>query len=171
MLDRLPELIDPLSFADKQSRLSGQIPLDHFERLKQLLTDDSGSVSIDLAFGRKGKLAIVEGHVRATLTLECQNCLNPIDLQVDCRVKLGIVGSMAEADRLPEEFEPLMVPKGKIPLKDIVEDEILLAIPSFPKHAEQCIATQDHADNSGIEKTDTNNPFLILAKLKQTGVK
>ena len=63
MLDRLPELIDPLSFADKGSELIGQIDLSSLDRLAEMLADDSGSVAVRLVFGREGRLATIEGQI------------------------------------------------------------------------------------------------------------
>ncbi|HBA66799.1 MAG: metal-binding protein [Gammaproteobacteria bacterium HGW-Gammaproteobacteria-10] len=174
MLDRLPELIDPLSFADKHSELSGQIKLKSLSRLAPLLKNDTGVATVDLFFSRQGRLASIEGKIAATLTMECQNCLNEMDLHIENTIKLGVVSSLDEADRLPEGYEPLLVGEGKIPLKDIVEDELLLALPDFPRHLEACLkikVSHDHQDELNTEQSNSNNPFSILAKLKHTGVK
>ncbi|MGD7033986.1 YceD family protein [Methylotuvimicrobium buryatense] len=174
MLDRLPELIDPLSFADKHSELSGQIKLKSLSRLAPLLKDDAGVATVELFFSRHGRLASIEGKIAATLNVACQNCLNAMDLHIENNIKLGIVNSLDEADRLPEDYEPLLVGEGKIPLKDIVEDELLLALPDFPRHSEACFRTEtsiDRQDSLDVEQSNSNNPFSILAKLKHTGVK
>lgn len=173
MLDRLPELIDPLSFADKGSELIGQIDLSSLDRLAEMLADDSGSVAVRLVFGREGRLATIEGRITATLAVQCQNCLQVMDWPVDSKIKLGIVTSMDEADRLPEDYEPLLVGDKKIPLKDIVEDELLLALPAFPKHSEPCIQDKSASGDQESLKDEQskNNPFSILAKLKNTGDK
>ena len=174
MLDRLPELIDPLNFADRQRELTGQIGLSSLERLTEMLMDNSGSVSVELVFSREGRLATIEGRISAVLAVQCQNCLQVMDCLVDSTIKLGIVASMAEADRLPEDCEPLMVGDKKIPLKDIVEDELLLALPAFPKHSEPCFQNRFVSGDQELLKSkqsNLNNPFSILAKLKNTGDK
>ena len=76
-------------------------------------------------------------------------------------------------DRLPEDYEPLLVEEGKIPLKNIIEDEILLILPAFPKHPHTCFV-QKFDNNSVVplvsdEQSTPENPFSILAKLKNTG--
>ena len=134
MLDRLPEYIEPLHLADKRGALKGKIPLRSLDRLAKILANDSGTISIDLFFGREGRLAKVEGHIETVLELECQNCLEAVKWPIDCNIKLGIVTTIDQANRLPEEFEPLMVQEEKILLKNIIEDEILLNLPAFPKH-------------------------------------
>ena len=125
MLDRLPEYIDPLHLADKRGALKGQIPLKSLDRLAEMLVNDTGAVNVELFFGREGRLAKVEGHIEAVLELKCQNCLQAVKWPIDCTIKLGVVTSIDQANRLPEDYEPLLVEEGKIPLKNIIEDEII----------------------------------------------
>jgi uncharacterized protein len=173
MLDRLPEYIEPLHLADKRGALKGKIPLRSLDRLAKILANDSGTISIDLFFGREGRLAKVEGHIETVLELECQNCLEAVKWPFDCNIKLGIVTTIEQANRLPEEYEPLMVQEEKVLLKNIIEDEILLNLPAFPKHQHACFVSK--TDNNKLntivsdEPSSTENPFSILAKLKNTG--
>jgi uncharacterized protein len=118
-------------------------------------------------------LAKIEGQIETVLELECQNCLQAVQWTVKNAVKLGIVTSIDQADRLPEDYEPLLVDEGKILLKNIIEDELLLILPTFPKHQHDCLASKPgnkKVDSSSNEqKSSTENPFSILAKLKNTG--
>ncbi len=173
MSDRLPEHIDPLHLADKRGELKGLIPLKSLDRLAEMLADDAGAIAVDLFFGREGRLAKVEGHIKAVLALKCQNCLQAIEWPINCAVKLGVVTSIDQANRLPEDYEPLLVEEGKIPLKNIIEDEILLVLPAFPKHQHACLVSGVGSNNinslGGDEQSPLENPFSILAKLKNTG--
>ena len=172
MLDRLPELIEPLLFADRDRRLKGEILLSSFPRLTSILAEDSGSVAIELSFGRNGRSAWVQGTVEAVLRLKCQNCLGGLDWPVKSEFKLGIVTSIDEVKLLPDDYEPLLVGEEKIALNDIIEEELLLAVPAFPKHDTKCFVyaqTEDEKSSESIEQSDTNNPFSVLAKLKNTG--
>ncbi len=172
-MDRLPTIIDPLMLADKKVSLEGKLPLSSLDRVSELLADKDGDVSLMLHFGKEGKMAVIEGRITAVLSVKCQRCLEPIAWPVDSRVKLGIVKSFEQAKLLPESFEPLLVPEDdKVPLKDIVEDEILILLPDIPKHSGQCAV---EIANMGkptpvIEpnRSPTNNPFTILAELKKT---
>ncbi|MCK9397885.1 MAG: YceD family protein [Methylobacter sp.] len=173
MLARLPEYIDPLHLADKRGELRGQIPVSSLDRLADILFSDTGAVTVDLFFGREGRLAKVEGEIEAVLELKCQNCLQAVQWPVKNNIKLGIVTSIDQADRLPEDYEPLLVEEGKVLLKNIVEDELLLVLPTFPKHQHNCLAWKP--DNNTVnsllneQQSPTENPFSILAKFKNTG--
>jgi len=173
MLDRLPEYIDPLQLADKRGALKGQLPLKSLDRLAEMLVNDTGTINVELFFGREGRLVKVDGHIKTVLELECQNCLKAVNWPIDCTIKLGVVTSIDQANRLPEDYEPLLVEEGKIPLKNIIEDEILLILPAFPRHQHTCSVPK--ADNNGIDllvsggQSSSETPFSILAKLKITG--
>ncbi|MGR8998348.1 MAG: YceD family protein [Gammaproteobacteria bacterium] len=173
MLDRFPEYIDPLHLADKRGALKGRIPLSSLDRLADILSDDTGSVAFDFFFGREGRLAIIEGRIEADLELKCQNCLQSVKWPVNSEIKLGIVTSIDQANRLPEDYEPLLIEEGKVLLKNIVEDELLLILPAFPKHQYACLVPNlgNKALDSLVntEQSSPATPFSILAKLKNTG--
>jgi uncharacterized protein len=171
MIVRLPDTIEPFHLADKRGSLKGHIPLNTLERMADLLYTDSGFVSIELFFGRSGNLANIEGTIKAVLELKCQNCLKSVEWMVDDNIKLGIVTTIEQADKLPEDFEPLLLEEESILLKDIVEDELLLILPAFPKHQHKCLVP-DKSNNDNVNssvkdhKSSPENPFSILVNLK-----
>lgn len=173
MLDRLPEYIDPLHLADKRGALKGRVPLKSLDRLADMLQDDDGMVVVELFFGREGRLAVIEGYIETVLALKCQNCLGAVEWPVNSPIKLGIVTSIDQANKLSEEYEPLLVEEGNILLKNIIEDELLLILPAFPKHQERCFVSS-LSNNKAASLLDGDsslpkNPFSILANLKNTG--
>jgi uncharacterized protein len=174
MLNRLPEIIDPLHLADKRGELKGQLPVSSLERIADLLFDDSGFVTVELFFGREGRLAKVEGRISAVLKLKCQSCLQAVEWSVDNTVRLGIVGSIDQANRLPEDYEPLLVEQDSIPLRNLIEDELLLSLPTYPKHQHSCFVSNSNNNKTNSQESDSRlsapeNPFSILANLKNTG--
>jgi uncharacterized protein len=172
MLNRLPEIIEPLHLADKRGELKGQIPVAGLERIADLLFDESGVVIVELFFGREGRLAKIEGQIKTVLQLKCQSCLQAVEWTVDSMVKLGIVSSLDQASRLPEDYEPLLVSGESMVLNDIIEDELLLSLPVYPKHQYSCfVANSNNKKNSSAsdKKSPAENPFSILATLKNTG--
>jgi uncharacterized protein len=173
MLDRLPDYIDPLQLAEKRGELKGKIPLNQFARLAVDLKSDTGFVEVSLFFSKEGKIAKIDGQIKSEIELQCQNCLNAVKWVVDSNVRLGIVTSMDAANRLPEEYDPLIVdPEEKRLLKDIIEDELILVLPDFPKHQHDCLAEIISLSKTAAfsePHTTKENPFAILAKLKNTG--
>lgn len=165
MLDRSIEYLDPYLIAERGRLYKGTIPLCQLERLSESLHDSQGVVRYSLRFAKEDKIHSVSGKVQAELLLECSVCLEKIAIPVDSDVKLGIVSTLAEAERLPEVFEPLLVVDRQIQIKNIVEDELLLAIPIIPRHLD--CSLRYVVDQPASQKT--TNPFSILADLKSPG--
>ncbi len=176
MLERLPDFIDPIVFADRQRQLSGEIALNRLTRLKDVLCGDSGAVRVDLSFSKQGRLAIIRGTAAATLKVECQSCLQPMDWPLEIEINLAAVTSLEQADLLAGEHEPLLLEEEKISLNLLVEDEMLLALPDFLRHEQDCMNHQaavakDEPKDDETAQPDSNNPFSVLAQLKNTGDK
>lgn len=109
-----------------------------------------------------------------TLLLTCQRCLEAMAVPVNASIALALVRSVAGADALgleavegvPDDMDAL--PLGQDPIKplDLVEDELLLAIPQIPLHAMQdCGSAALPAPHEG-EPVRYDNPFAVLAALR-----
>jgi uncharacterized protein len=162
MFDRLPDLFEPLEFVEKKRRIKGIVPLAGLDRMRDVLLRQDGGVQVDLDFRQEGRVAAVTGRVETTLVLQCQCCLGALDWPVSSEVRLGVVASIDEANLLPEDFEPLLLDSGPvIALADIVQDELLLAIPSVSQHPD-CNLPKPEKASGGVE-----HPFAVLAQLKK----
>lgn len=169
MLSRLPEFVDPLRFADKCRRVAGELSLTLFDRIEESLFERAGNVRVALDFGRDGRWSVVTGTVETDLVLRCQLCLDRLPWPVRLRVALGVVASLEEADHLPASYEPLLFDgRAPIRLSDLVQDELVLAIPLIPQHA----ACGDAAPlGPRAEKGKRENPFAVLEQLKNNDSK
>lgn len=165
MSSRLPVDIDPEYLVEKQSELSGILPLSGFGRLSESLVDNQGSAEVIVSFRKEGEIKAISGHVNATLLVQCQRCLEPVHLLVDRDFRLAIVYSDAQARRLPELYDPLLLENKHILFSDLIEDELILAIPDIPGH-EDCQQEQLIFGDDEPEVQTQPNPFAILAKLK-----
>ena len=149
--------------------MAGELPLALFDRIQEFLFERAGSLRIELDFGKDGRWAVVTGRVEADLVLQCQLCLDPLPWRVRLQVSLGVAASLEEADRLPESYEPLLFDGGApLRLLDLVQDELGLAIPPIPQHAD-CGAAA-HA-GALAETGQRENPFAVLAQLKNNDSK
>lgn len=171
MSDKLPDHIDPLLFAERRSALSGALNIATLERLSGSVLDRGGNVSVRIEFGKEGKRVVVAGHIEGSVELECQSCLQALAWPLDIDFKLAVVSSLQEAKQL-DDCEPLLLDGDTISLNALIEDEILLALPDYPRHEHDCLAhnRSEDADYSATDsQTKANNPFSVLAKLKKTG--
>lgn len=174
MSTRLPDRIDPMRLAAKGARLVGEVPLTGMSRLAEIAQQStSGQVArVELEFDRdtSGR-AQIGGQVEATVNLVCQRCLNAVPFPIDRRVSLVAVESYQVAENLDQDKEPLICGDEPLALLDLIEDELLLALPQEPMHQEGECATQHHWDYGDIDSVaDTAqgiaNPFAVLAQLK-----
>ena len=171
MSDQLPELIDPVVFAERQSHVQGSLGLQRLDRLSDMLFDKKGELEVDLQFYKEGKVPVIEGHIEGHIILTCQSCLEALDWNVNKLVKIGMVQTIEQADRLQDGFEPLMVADEKMSLPGLIEDEVLISLPDFPRHAHECLQYEPAVKlaEPRINKPESDNPFAVLATLKNTG--
>ncbi|MBS1211782.1 MAG: metal-binding protein [Proteobacteria bacterium] len=164
MSDHLPDHIDPLAFVDKRKRLKGSFALARMSGLADLLMDASGEARVELQFDRQDRYPVVMLTVSADLVLQCQCCLEPLPWPVNSRTTLAVVKSIDEANLLPESLEPLLMEEETIGLADLVEQELVLAVPPIPQH-EQCDTPAKGA--GAATGGGRENPFARLAELKK----
>ena len=135
MSGRLPETVqwDRLTEGDKTLR--GTIALQGMTRLAGCLLDDEGDVDVELESGIDAqKVRYLRGHLRTTLNLVCQRCLQPLSYPLDIDISLGLVLTDDEAERLPEVCDPYVFEQRTAELKSSLEDELMLALRPFPMH-------------------------------------
>ena len=117
-----------------------------------------------LEFGRDAmNLAFVEVRAEADLPLQCQRTLERYLQPVKVVQRLGLITSEAQEAALPEEMEPLLVPEsGELRGIDLVEDELILALPVVPINPDSSLP-----EPSGrLRKNEKPNPFTVLSALK-----
>jgi len=173
-MSRVPDYLNPWRAAEQGRCLKGAIALASLPRLRDLLVDSDGTVRFELEFFRdhKGR-PCVRGQVAAVLRLRCQRCLEPVSFEVDGPLLLGLVEGIDEAERLPEEYDPLMVEEERVRPAELVEDELILALPQVPMHGPaECVkgVTEQIAADAPKEESEdeqVDNPFQVLAELKK----
>ena len=100
----------------------------------------------------------------------CQRCLGPVDVPVAFEREFRFVASeevAAVEDEASEE--DVLVLSRDFNLLELVEDELLMALPAVPKH-EVCPSTVklQVADTDFVEEAQEKpNPFAVLEQLKK----
>lgn len=164
----VPDRIDPWRFAEGRKVLEGVVALAELPRLAPLLVE-GGGVAFRLVFSQEDGRAVVSGVVRSRLVLRCQRCLGPLAVDVDSAFALAFVTGLDEAGALPEPYEPAVVEDGRVRPLGLVEDELLLAVPGIPLHADDaCSAPAVEAPATEGASQD-ESPFAVLASLRKDG--
>jgi uncharacterized protein len=124
------------SLADREVTLSGELDVRTLTRLTSLLHSDVGSVSATLLFRqrRDGWLAAVLDY-KAAVQLVCQRCLEPFRYELAQSVNVVVAASDSLPATVPEGFEPVELAEGRLQPAELIEDELIVAIPLVPKHA------------------------------------
>jgi DUF177 domain-containing protein len=134
--------IDGFEFAASGAGLSGVWPIEDFARLRPQLLSDDGVVEYRLEGVRDARdRPALRLRIRGALQLACQRCLAALDLPLRIDAMLVLARSEAELESLPLEAEgPDWVVAGKaMDVHDLLEDELLLAVPFALRH-EKCAA-------------------------------
>jgi len=160
-------VIDGFEFATAGATQEGKLPLSSFPRLQDVLVSDAGEAAYTLRGVRdqRGRPSLALG-VRATLQLRCQRCLGPLAHDVETGSVLVLAASQAEIDADPATVDaPDRVVAGKeMAVRDLVEDELLLALPYAPRH-EDCEAHHEGSDAG--HDTALSSPFAGLRGMMQ----
>ena len=143
-------VIDGFEFASAGATQQGVWPLSDFPRLRDVLANDAGEVAYEIRGVRdeRGRPSL-RIKVRGTLALRCQRCLEPMPFDVQTDETLVLAATLAEIHAEPADANaPDRVVAGKeMALRELVEDELILAVPYAPRH-DNCIpaAAADSAE-------------------------
>jgi DUF177 domain-containing protein len=171
---RLPLEVDPIRLAARGEHLQGTIPLKQMKRLVSALSCGNGEVYIDVEFSVDiNHVVVLNGKIETETKLICQRCMKEMELPIALDFQLAFVRSEAEMERLPEGYEATLIENSIMMLSDIIEDEILLALPPIPKHEDEGCSSDSVAESwssqqnePDTESAERENPFDILASLK-----
>lgn len=168
--------------ADGRVRLDFEIPLAELPRFRAHLSRAEGSVAGHVRFERERGLPVAVVAVACRAAVTCQRCLEPLELPVQSEGRVALVADDGEADRAPAELETIHAPGHRIALRDLVEEELLLALPIVPRHAAaECGPERSAVGQSGgsagsperssttagpsTETNETHRPFERLNEL------
>lgn len=148
---------------------AGTLPLAKLPRLAADLASSDGVAQFDLEFG-SDELGVPYLHVRAQagLPLACQRSLETFVFPVAIDTRLGLITKEADEAGLPPNYEPLLTSDGVLKLADVVEDELILALPLVPVKPGTEAVERSWGETEPTATETAPNPFAALKKLKDT---
>lgn len=165
---RVPEVLDAARMVAARRQFEGVLPLSAMHRLRGSLVDAEGDCRFSLSFDRDPVLntPYVELMVEAALPLECQRTLRRFLFPVKTVQRLGLIRDVDEESALPPEYEPLLVPAdGLLHPADLVEDELVLAVPVVALSPDSDAVEREWT--APQQETAAVSPFAALAALKK----
>lgn len=171
LTEPLPNTLDVRKAAARGVSISGTLKPHDLPRFKALLADEAGEIRAQIAFSRdEENRPIAQVEFEATLSVSCQRCLQPMALDLAGENTLAIVWTDDQARHLPRHLDPLLVPEEGCNLWDLVEDELILALPPFSYHqtndCKEILSDYRQPDEQVEQAEKRPNPFDILASLK-----
>jgi uncharacterized protein len=183
-----PHRLDVNAFARAHGHLDGHAPLAGFTRLAESVQPGAGQPqatwSVHGSFrqpaGREPLLRL-RLQVSAEVVLTCQRCLEPLYLPLSVDRQLRFVASEAQAEELDEQIEEedVLALTARLDLFELIEDELILALPIVPRHETCPIALPALASGEGAEAVPPGSPqpddeaaphpFAVLAGLRKSG--
>ncbi len=159
-------VIDAFEFSRSNGHRDGVTPVAEMSRLSKDCADQSGEIAwaVDGAVTSHGYPSLTVS-ISGTVQLVCQRCLTPFAYDMESSTMLVMGKDDDEADQIEEllgdESIDVIVGSRTTDLRDLIEDEALLALPQVPKH-EVC------PDSKALDalKTDKPSPFAVLKDLK-----
>jgi uncharacterized protein len=164
--------VDPWRAVAGEEEFEGGAVASDLPRLADALSTLGGEavwpVRYRLRFGRDSEArAVVTGRVALTLRLVCQRCLGAVRIPLDLPLALVLLRSESEGQDLADHLDPVVVEGGGIRPLDLVEDELLLAIPQFPLHvAGGCETPVPATTGAAAPASRRENPFAVLRGLQ-----
>jgi uncharacterized protein len=159
-------VIDAFEFCRNNGHREGVTPVAEMTRLAADCADPSGEIAWSIQGGqtRQG-YPMLTLSVSGTVQLVCQRCLTPFSYAIDSSTVLVLGKDDEEADEIEEllddESIDVIVGSHACDIRQLLEDEALLALPQAPKH-EVCPDTK-LLDSIKSEKV---SPFALLKNLK-----
>ena len=140
--------------------MRGDAPVGELERLAESLFDAGGGLKYELTGGSDHRQRLrLQLAVAGTIFLKCQRCLGSLTFPVAVNADLLVLTGQAGGETA--DFEDLdgVPASAQTDVWSLVEDEILLALPFAPRHAEELCGP-----GAQVSGNRAASPFAALAK-------
>jgi uncharacterized protein len=172
-----PRRLDVATFAAVEGELAGELGQHALRRLSAATIPPQAGEPAAIAWRARGERRVLAGAgvqpalaiaAQAEVTLECQRCLQPMHLPLRVERRIFFVeGEEAAATLDLESDDDVLARVPALDLHELIEDELLLALPIVPRH-DDCPEPLPRAFVQKESAADPEeNPFAVLAALKR----
>jgi len=160
------------SLVGTEAAVDFTIPLAELPRVSHELSEADGDASGKVRFSRAQGQAVADLDVSAAPEVVCQRCMQPMRWPIKVKTRIALVSDYDAADRVPEGLEVFLVEVDSVSVRDLVDEEILLALPNVARHAEgsECASSKmqlpgQEADEEESVDSQVQKPFAQLGEL------
>lgn len=159
------ELLEIAALVAHGSELEIECELKSLKRIAPLLSDRRGTAHARFRFHGMGGSAAAEGRVTATLLVTCQRCMDEVAIPVDAECRLVFADTEALNMQVAAGHELVTTRDGRISLAELVEDELLLALPLVAVHGTGTGCASQSSADVGTDGDSRQRPFARLREL------
>jgi len=147
------------------------IPLTELPRVSHELSATDGEAIGKVRFSRQLGQAVADLEVSTQPEVVCQRCMQPMRWPVRVKSRIALVSDYNAADRVPEGLEVFLVEADSVSVRDLVDEEVLLALPHVARHDEdsECAGREmrlpGHEAEADEVPADVQKPFAQLGEL------
>jgi uncharacterized protein len=149
------------------------IPLSELPRVSSELLTTDGEASGKVRFSRQLGQAVADLDVSAQPEVVCQRCMQPMRWPVRVNSRIALVSDYDAADRVPGGLEVFLVEADSVSVRDLVDEELMLALPHVARHEEgsECagrkmqLPGQEAESEEEAAAADVQKPFAQLGEL------
>jgi uncharacterized protein len=165
----LPREVDLKRLGSARHAYEGEVPVEALAEL-QGAGERPGPVRASIMLDLTGSMPRMTGRCQGSIQLQCQRCLEPVDVALESEFELVVVDRASDADGLDEGQAWVEAPRGVLGLARFVEEEMLLALPVVARHENvDCDGGQRHFGPPGEPQPERDNPFAALKALREKG--
>ncbi len=160
---RHDNIVDAAVLAGAGSEIDRTYTGAELARLSEAGAAKSSSVSAHLSFSEFDGRPVITGRVSGTIVLTCQRCMSLLSNPLDESFRVLVVDE--ELADEPGGYEPVLANPNRFDLRWLVEDQVLLALPLVPMHAEDDCDEQQRLQQAQSEINDADagqKPFQNL---------
>ena len=132
--------VDAKELAARAAVVERSLGIDQLERVAAAGGLPGSRIDAQMRFGTFDRHTTVAVGIEGVVMLRCRRCLQPCDCTVEDSAQLMIV--LRDTDEVPEDYEPVLGLPDRLSLTEVIEEQVLLAMPLVPAHedAARCAA-------------------------------
>ncbi len=171
-------VIDAFSFCQHKERREGSVLIADLKRLVNECANTDGALnwSLDGGSDQYGH-SMLQLTVTGAVQLMCQRCLTAFAFELNSKSELILAKTEEDADEIDALIQSdeidVVVGSKTFNIMDLIEDEVLLAIPQSPKHAvcpDGVASSSASSEVSPVAAIDAEaikkgSPFAVLKKI------
>jgi uncharacterized protein len=160
------------SLVGTETAIDFKIPIAELPRVSHELIGKEGEANGHVRFSRHMGHAVADLEVHAAPEVVCQRCMQPMRWPVNVKSRIALVSDYDAADRVPDGMDVFLVEADSVSVRDLVDEEVMLALPHVPRHGEgsECAGRPvelpgQEADAEDAAAAQVQKPFAQLGEL------